>query len=61
MIVGWFFVAVEVSFRVSNIGVWSEERSEELVIVYFMWPGSVVIKKSRTSGRLLACEGQYVG
>jgi len=33
---GSFFIAVELSFRVSNIDVWSKERSEKLVIVYFI-------------------------
>jgi hypothetical protein len=49
------------SFRLSIISVWSEERSRELAIEYLICLGRVVIKKSRTSGCLLICVSKYVG
>jgi hypothetical protein len=47
--VEWVLVVIEAWFKVRITGGWSEERSRKLIMFYFMWFGSVVTKKSRTS------------
>lgn len=45
-----FLLIIAASIRVKIMGVWSEERSRELVMLWLTWFGSVVTKKVKNFG-----------